>query len=86
MTLTGTGTINLYLNSTQAFVINLGNTATTIAIDVNNMNAYNPSNNTFMNRVVTGNYDNFRLVIGKNTISWTGSVTQIKIQNYSRWI
>lgn len=86
ITLTGTGTINLYLNEIQAFVINLGATATTIAIDINNMNAYNPSNNNFMNRVVTGNYDNFRLAIGKNTISWTGSVTQIKIQNYSRWI
>ena len=87
LTLTGSGTINLYLNSTQAFVLNLGANATTIAIDVNNMNAYNPSTSTFMNRQVTGNYDNFRLAIGKNTISWTGgTVTQIKIQNYSRWI
>lgn len=87
ITLTGSGTINLYLNQIQAFVINLGSTTTTIAIDVNNMNAYNPSNNNFLNRLVTGNYDNFRLAIGKNTISWTGgTVTQINIQNYSRWI
>lgn len=86
LTLTGTGTINLYLNSIQAFTINLGDTATTIAIDINNMNAYNPTTNNFMNRQVTGNYDNFQLNVGKNIISWTGTITQIKIQNFSRWI
>lgn len=86
LTITGTGTINLYLNSVQAFAITLGETATTIAIDINAMNAYNPTTNAYMNRQVVGNYDNFRLVIGKNTITWTGSITQINIQNYSRWI
>lgn len=86
ITITGSGTINLYLNQVQVFSISLGASATTIAIDVNNMNAYNPSNNEFMNRQVVGNYDNFKLPIGKNTISWTGSITQIKIQNFSRWI
>ena len=86
LTITGTGTINLYLNEVQVFTINLGATATIIAIDINNMNAYNPSSNVFMNRQVVGNYDNFKLSIGKNIISWTGSITQIKLQNYSRWI
>lgn len=86
ITITGTGTINLYLNETQLFTISLGATATTIVIDINNMNAYNPSDNTYLNRSVVGNYDNFRLSIGKNKISWTGSITQIKFQNYSRWI
>ena len=86
ITITGTGTINLYLNTVQAFVISLGESSTTIAIDVNEMNAYNPTTNAYMNRLVTGNYDNFRLAIGRNTITWTGSVTQINIQNYSRWI
>lgn len=87
ITLTGTGTINLYLNEVQAFAINLSTTdSQTIAIDITNMNAYDPATNNFLNRLVTGNYDNFRLAIGKNTITWTGSITQIKIQNYSRWI
>lgn len=86
LTLTGTGTINLYLNSIQVFAISLGDTATTIAIDINDMNAYNPINNNFMNRQVVGNYDNFKLNVGKNIISWTGTITQIKLQNYSRWI
>ena len=78
--------INLYLNTVQAFAISLGESSTTIAIDINEMNAYNPTTNAYMNRLVTGNYDNFRLAIGKNTITWTGTITQINIQNYSRWI
>lgn len=86
LTITGTGTINLYLNQIQLFTINLGDIASTIAIDIANMNAYNPTTNVFMNRLVVGNYDNFKLSIGKNIISWTGSITQIQIQNYSRWI
>lgn len=86
ITITGTGTINLYLNTVQAFAISLGESSTTIAIDINEMNAYNPTTNAYMNRLVTGNYDNFRLAIGKNTITWTGTITQINIQNYSRWI
>lgn len=86
ITITGTGTINLSLNNEQLFVIDLGNTPTQIALDIANMNAYNPTNNVFMNRAVTGNYDNFVLNVGSNTISWTGTITQIQIENYSRWI
>lgn len=86
ITITGTGTINLSLNNEQLFVINLGDTSTQIALDINNMNAYNPTNDNYMNRSVTGNYDNFALKVGTNTISWTGTISQIKIVNYSRWI
>lgn len=81
----GSGTINLYLNGVQLFVIDLS-TENAITIDVANMNAYNPTTNAFMNRQVVGNYDNFKLSVGKNIISWTGSITQINIKNYSRWI
>ncbi len=81
--ITGTGTINLYLNENQLFSINMGD-YTSITIDTCNMNAYNGS--TLLNRNVTGNYDNFKLNVGKNTISWTGTITEIEIDNYSRWI
>lgn len=83
LTITGTGTINLSLNGVQLFSITMDN-YTSITIDTNNMNAYNGS--TLLNRNVTGNYDNFKLNLGKNTISWSGTVTQIEIDNYSRWI
>lgn len=83
ITIYGTGTINLSLNSYQAFVINLGNESK-ITIDVEKMEAYN--NGILKNRLVTGDYNNFMLNVGKNTISLTGEVTQVDIENYSRWI
>lgn len=83
LTITGSGSIDLYLNGNQLFVINMEN-YTSITIDTNNMNAYNGS--TLLNRNVTGSYDNFKLNVGNNTISWSGSITQIEIDNYSRWI
>lgn len=86
ITITGSGTINLSLNNEQLFVIDLGDTSTSIVLDIANMNAYNPTNQVFMNRAVTGDYNNLDLKVGKNTISWTGTITQIQIQNYSRWI
>lgn len=81
----GTGVINLSLNNIQIFAINLSND-TQIAIDGESMNAYNPTNNVLMNRLVIGDYDNLKLNIGKNTISWTGEISEIDITNYSRWI
>lgn len=83
LTITGTGTIGLYLNDLQLFSINMGS-YTSITIDTNNMNAYNGK--TLLNRYVTGNYDNFKLDVGNNTISWSGTITQIEISNYSRWL
>ena len=83
ITITGNGSIDLYLNGNQLFVINMED-YTAITIDTNNMNAYNGS--TLLNRNVTGSYDNFKLNVGNNTISWSGSITQIEIDNYSRWV
>lgn len=86
ITITGVGTINLSLNNIQLFVIDLGESSTKIALDITNMNAYNPTSNALMNRSVTGDYDKFILSTGENTISWSGTITEIKIKNYSRWI
>lgn len=83
ITITGSGSIDLYLNGIQLFTINMEN-YTSITIDTNNMNAY--SGSILLNRNVTGSYDNFKLNVGNNTISWSGSITQIEIDNYSRWI
>ena len=83
ITITGSGTINLSLNNIQLFTINMGE-YTSITIDTNNMNAYNGT--TLLNRNIIGSYDNFKLNVGKNTISWTGTITKIEIDNYSRWI
>ena len=84
--ISGSGTINLYLNDIQLFVIDLGETATHMVIDTEKLEAYNPDTRVLMNRAVTGNYDNFKLNKGINTISWTGTITEIAIDKYSRWI
>lgn len=86
ITIFGTGTINLSLNNNQLFVINLGNQATQITIDAEALEAYRETPETLMNRSVDGDYDNLRLKVGANKISWSGSVTKIIINNYSRWI
>ena len=85
ITIHGSGTINLSLNNYQIFVIELGDKEQ-ITIDTNLLDAYNNDTKELMNRLVTGNYDNFKLNVGNNTISWTGSVSSIEISNYSRWI
>ena len=85
ITITGSGTINLSLNGNQIFVIDMGDNEQ-IVIDTNLMEAYNPTNQVLLNRSVTGNYDNFSLNVGKNIISWSGTISEIDIENYSRWI
>lgn len=86
ISITGLGTINLSVNGYEVLVIELGETATTITIDTANMEAYNQNTSQLMNRSVTGDYDNLYLNAGSNTISWTGTITQIQITNYSRWL
>ena len=86
ITITGIGVINLSLNNHQIFSINLGETETTIVIDVENMNAYNYSNNQLMNRQVQGDYNNFQLNKGLNNITFGGNLSEIKVENYSRWL
>ena len=85
ITITGSGTINLSLNGYQIFVIDMGDNEE-IVIDTNLMEAYNPTNQVLLNRSVTGNYDNFSLNVGTNKISWSGTISEIDIENYSRWI
>lgn len=86
LTLTGSGTINLSLNGVQVAVITLANEGETIEIDLDKLEAYNPTTKVLKNRQVTGNYENLYLKVGNNTISWTGTITSVKLKNYSRWI
>lgn len=81
ITLHGSGTINLSLNGQQIFVIDL---IDEITLDIASMEAY--TGGILKNRQVRGNYDNFLLNIGVNAISWTGNLTKIEIDKYSRWI
>lgn len=86
ITLYGTGTVNLSLNGDQIFVMQLGSTPTSITIDTSAMEAYQGTPDVLMNRSVDGDYNNFMLNVGKSTISWSGNVTRIIVDKYSRWI
>lgn len=86
LTLTGSGTINLSLNGVQVAVVSLANEGETIEIDLDKLEAYNPATKVLKNRQVTGDYENLYLKVGNNTISWTGTITSVKLKNYSRWI
>ena len=83
ITIYGTGGIELGLNGKKILNIELGNDAH-ITIDVTNMNAH--KDGVSKNRKVSGNYDEFILSVGKNTINITGDATKIEIDGISRWI
>ena len=83
ITLYGSYTCGVYLNGSQVFSIDLG-ADDNISIDTEALEAY--SGTKLKNRIVTGNYDNFYLPVGANTIKFTGRVTRCFIKNYSRWI
>ena len=84
LTITGSGSVNISINDSQVLALALG-TNETIIIDSFEMNAYG-LDGTFLNRQVIGDYDNVKLNVGKNTISFDGDVTSISVKNYSRWI
>lgn len=84
ITFTGTGTSNISLNGLQMLVLTLGSETDSITIDFEKLEAYDIEG--LRNRDVDGDYDNFNLNVGENTISFTGTLTKIEIENYSRWI
>ena len=83
MTIYGAGSIEISLNGQVIFDLDLGS-YTNMTIDTNLMEAY--SGDTLLNRYITGDYNNFKLNVGNNVISWSGDISQIEIDNYSRWI
>lgn len=83
ITIEGEGTVLLSLNGKNIFAIVFGED-NSITIDAEKMEAYN--GNVLKNRQVAGDYDNFALNVGLNTISWSGRITKISLENYARWI
>lgn len=81
ITIYGSGAINLYVNDTQVFAITQN--VNFITIDAEEMNAFHGS--TLLNRYVVGDYENFKLPVGRSTIRLSGNVTNVTIDNYSRW-
>jgi predicted phage tail component-like protein len=85
LTITGKGTINIYLDNTQILELALSAAGETVIIDVAGMNATDTDGN-YLNRQVTGDYDNLIFKVGVNNLRVTGTLTSITIDTYSRWI
>ena len=85
LTIEGTGNIGVVLNDIQILDIDLTNNGK-IAIDVTKLEAYNPDDDTLLNRLVTGDYMKLLINEGENTITFTGNVSGATLTNYIRWI
>lgn len=82
VTVYGSGNVELAVNAVTvlSFTIDDGY----ITIDADEMNAYH--GDALMNRRVTGDYADLALKAGENVISWKGNVTEIKVEDFSRWV
>lgn len=85
ITIDGSGTINLSINGYMYFAIDMSSDSP-ITLDGELMEAYQDTPSTLKNRLVAGDYNNLLLRAGSNTISWTGSVAEISVEHYSRWL
>lgn len=85
ITIKGSGDISISLDGNQIFSIDMSNNSI-IVIDTENMEAYDPTTGNLLNRKVTGNYENFKIESGNNTLSISGTITSGSIANYMRWL
>ena len=53
-------------------------------MDVSAMQAY--KGDTYLNRYTSGDYDDLNMKVGTNVLSWTGDVSRVTLEKYSRWI
>lgn len=85
LTITGTGNIDILINNTQVLALTLASAGETIIIDAQTMNATDTEGN-YLNRQVTGDYEDLIFKVGLNVVAITGVLTSVSIDNYSRWI
>ena len=83
LTVYGSGTINILVNGTLLLSFDMRNDSF-ITVDAAELEAY--AGNVLKNRQVTGDYKKLLFEKGRNVITWTGSVTKLVFENYSRWV
>ena len=82
VTVYGSGNVELSVNAVT--VLTLAIVDGYITIDAEEMNARH--GDALMNRHVSGDYSDLTLNVGENVISCSGDVTEIKVEDYSRWV
>lgn len=81
ITVHGSGPVDLSINGTRILTLNIDDC---ITIDAEEMNAFRDG--VLMNRHVKGDYANMAFRRGTNALSWVGNVTEIDIEDFSRWL
>lgn len=81
--LVGEGDINVYLDNSQIFRVNVENE---VVIDGDNLEAYDPNTHQLKNRNVIGNITNLKLPPGNSKLSFDGNLTEATIIKYTRWL
>lgn len=82
VTVYGSGNVELAINAVTVLSFSIDDGY--IMIDAEEMNAYH--GDALMNRRVTGDYADLALKVGENVMSWKGNVTEIKVEDFSRWV
>ena len=82
ISLEGSGTVEIAVNNINIFKYTFPNDETKVIIDSLEEEAY--LDGVYKNRNMLGEFP--KLEVGKNTISWTGTLTKIEIQPKSRWL
>lgn len=82
ITIYGSGNVGLTINGKAVLSVNIDDEY--ITVDAAEMNAYHDG--VLKNRQVTGDYADVVLSTGNNLLSWTGNVTKMVVEDYSRWI
>lgn len=80
--ITGSGTIEFKQEGIAVFTYTFPADDTYVVIDSDKQDAYVGS--ILKNRNMDGEFPTFK--IGKNIISWTGTISKIEVSNYSRWL
>lgn len=83
LTVYGSGTVNILVNGVLLLSLDMSSDSF-ITVDAAELEAY--AGSVLKNRKVTGDYRKLLFEKGKNVITWTGSVTKLVFENYSRWI
>lgn len=78
----GTGAIEVYINNSYVFTINIDDASVTI--DTIKEEAYKET--ILKNRFMSGEFDNIKFMPGENIITWVGDLTKIEVETKSRWL
>ena len=80
LTITGAGVVTVYIDNKQVLQMQLDGTAI-----IDDFNAVDPEGN-YLNRSVTGDYEDIKLDPGVHTVRVTGALESVVVEKYTRWI